>query len=240
MNFNALRRSLNIAIPIVACLAWSGLAGADPALVGIAGGSASGKTTLTKGLAAVLGERGKKVCVLSQDRYFDLVKQDPAHHVVLDRSPKPVPNFDHPTALNFARMEEDLETLLKGESAMVPAIEYTQVHSGKTEPLGPCEVILFEGIHAFYSEKLIQAMKFRIFVKHPEEHRIKRRVERDERERNSPPAETMEFFTKMVKPMHDEHIEPRQKIADRIVSGSDTRDLRCLNELVGAILNLEE
>jgi uridine kinase len=220
---------------------WSSQTFAQTTLVGISGGSASGKSTLTEGLFVRLSKIGLKTCVFSQDRYFDSSLQDPSLHVFIENIGLTISNYDHPSCMDFNRMETDLLLLLEGKEVQVPIIEYNvPKKSGKTDPIGPCDIVLMEGIHTFTWDNINKLIHLRIFVSHPEEGRQTRRIIRDEAERAVPQDETREIFEKIVKPMHDQYVEPQSKHADRIIEGHQTRSEALLDDLVAEILEIKQ
>ncbi len=190
-----------------------------PRLILIAGGTASGKSTI----AASLKERlaGFSVAVFSHDHYY----RDLSH---LTKKEHEEYNFDHPDAIESGNLIEDLKLLLGGRPVDIPVYDYaTYTRSGITYHVPASEIIIIEGIFALYYRDLNAMADLKIFVDSPPDIRLQRRIERDTADRGYSRDEIIERYQKTVKPMHDIYIEPARKIADIIVSGIDNVDNIC-------------
>lgn len=181
-------------------------------MVGITGGSGAGKTTLAVKLASLLEKNSSQVCNISQDRYY-------LPHGM--RSAEGVENFDHPFAFNHQLLRTHLRELQAGNAVEIPLdVMDPRYPAQKAEKVGPCQVIILEGIHAFYDEAIREQLNLKIFVDLDDQERLSRRLVRDEKERNCPQAETQAMYDSMVRPMYDRFIEPAKTFADRIISGN--------------------
>lgn len=183
----------------------------SPHIIGIAGGSGSGKTYFAKALKAELN-RGSRVCeIIYQDSYY------------IDQSAKfdfdgGSVNFDHPSSLDFDLLARHLRALKTGKPIAVPIYDFV-THSRKpeTEEVSPLPIILVDGILIFDPPYLREVFDDRIFFETPESLRFQRRLERDVVERGRKEEGVRQQFEKQVKPMHDQFVEPTKVFADTIV-----------------------
>lgn len=177
-------------------------------VIGIAGGTGSGKTTLTKKLK----ERfGPDVSVIYHDNYYK-------RHEGMTYEERSKLNYDHPDAFDTDRLVRDLITLRSGESIQCPVYDYT-VHnrSDKTVEVKPTRVVIVEGILIFENEALRRLMDIKIFVDTDADVRILRRLVRDVKERGRTLDSVVDQYLNTVKPMHEAFVEPSKKYADLIV-----------------------
>ncbi len=181
-----------------------------PIVIGIAGGTGSGKTTLTKHLKERFGEN---VSVVYHDNYYNRL-----YNMTYDERAKI--NYDAPEAFETELMVEHLKRLRNGESIECPVYDYT-IHnrSDETMIIEPCEVIIIEGILVFQCEELRSLMDIKIFVDTDADERIMRRIQRDVCERERPIESVINQYRATVKPMHEKYVEPSKKYADIIVVG---------------------
>ena len=193
-----------------------------PIVIGIAGGTGSGKTTLTKHLKERFGEN---VSVVYHDNYYNRL-----YNMTYDERAKI--NYDAPEAFETELMVEHLKKLRNGESIECPVYDYT-IHnrSDETMIIEPCEVIIIEGILVFQCEELRSLMDIKIFVDTDADERIMRRIQRDVCERERPIESVINQYRATVKPMHEKYVEPSKKYADIIVVGGGnnlvTLDMIC-------------
>ena len=180
----------------------------DTMVIGIAGGTGSGKTTLTRRLKERFGEN---VSVLYHDNYY---KQ----HDEMPYEERCKLNYDHPDAFDTELMIRDLEALRRGETIYCPVYDYT-IHNRGTERLEvrPTKVILVEGILIFENKALRDLMDIKIFVDTDADVRILRRILRDVEERGRSLDSVVEQYLTTVKPMHEQFVEPSKRCADIIV-----------------------
>lgn len=178
-------------------------------MVGVAGGSGSGKTYFAKALARRLGR--DRCAILYQDSfYFDQSKK-------FDRDGGVV-NFDHPESIDFALMTEKLGQLKQGQAVEIPVYDFvTHTRKPETESVLPKPVIIVDGILIFHDERLRQLLDERLYFDTPEELRFKRRLERDVRVRGRTPEGVSAQFYKQVKPMHDQFVEPSKAHASVVI-----------------------
>ena len=179
-----------------------------PLMIGIAGGTGSGKTTLVNRLKEQFGD---DISVLSHDSYYA------AHHD-LTLEERQALNYDHPAAFDTDRMIQDLLTLRDGDPIQCPVYDYS-IHdrTDKTTEIHPNKVILVDGILIFENETLRNLMDIKIYVDTDADVRILRRILRDVKERGRSLDSVVTQYLTTVKPMHEQFIEPSKRFADIIV-----------------------
>ena len=180
----------------------------DILVIGIAGGTGSGKTTLVKNLANIFAD---EVTVLSHDNYYK-------RHDDLTYEQRCLLNYDEPDAFDTSLMAYQLDCLRHGQSIQCPTYDYT-VHnrSDKTIHIVPNRVIIVEGILIFENEDLRNLMDIRIFVDTDADVRLCRRIKRDVNKRGRSVTSVLEQYQTTVKPMHEKFVEPSKKFAHLIV-----------------------
>lgn len=178
-------------------------------VIGIAGGSGSGKTTVVQAIASRLNEH---VAVISQDSYYkdlcDATDEEKRTH-----------NFDHPDSIDWELLTSQLKELKAGHSVMQPVYSYISCTRSKTETvrIDPAEVIIIEGILIFNCKQLMEQMDIKVFVDADDDDRLMRVMERDIVERGKDVRWIIERYTRTVKPMYLQFIEPAKRYADVIV-----------------------
>ena len=180
----------------------------DILVIGIAGGTGSGKTTLVKRLAEIFdGE----VTVLSHDNYYK-------RHDELTYEERCLLNYDEPDAFDTSLMAYQLDCLRHGQAIECPVYDYT-VHnrSNDTIHVVPHRVIIVEGIMIFENEDLRNLMDIRIFVDTDADVRLCRRIKRDVNKRGRSMQSVLDQYQTTVKPMHEKFVEPSKKFAHLIV-----------------------
>ncbi len=181
-------------------------------MIAIAGGSASGKTTLARALSSRLGSQ--RSLILSQDHYY----RDQSHH--FDKDGGEV-NFDHPSALDFDLLALHLAALKKSLPIEVPQYDF-KTHKRRTtvEHQVPHEVVIVDGTLVLAVPGVREMFDVGIFVETDENLRFTRRVQRDVQERGRTVSGVEAQFINQVKPMHDIFVEPSKKFAGLVVSGA--------------------
>ena len=180
----------------------------DILVIGIAGGTGSGKTTLMENLVKHFGD---EVTVMSHDNYYK-------RHDEMTLQERSQINYDEPGAFDTSLMAYHLECLRRGEGVECPVYDYT-VHnrSDETIHLDAKPVIIVEGIMIFENEQLRNMMDIRIFVDTDADVRICRRIKRDVQKRGRTVESVIEQYQKTVKPMHEKYVEPSKKYANIVV-----------------------
>jgi len=178
-------------------------------IIGIAGGSGSGKSTVVKKVVKRLSK--DSVSVIYQDSYY----KDNGHLTAEDRSKI---NFDHPSAIEFSLLVKHLDMLRQGLEIPMPIYSYlTCARSKETIPVLPKEVVIVEGILILQNPRLRERMDIKIFVDADGDDRLMRIIYRDIKERGRSFIEVLEHYERFVKPMHLQFIEPTKRYADIIV-----------------------
>ena len=178
-------------------------------IIGIAGGSGSGKSTVVRRLQRVFKDR---IVVIPQDSYY----KDSGH---LTEEEKKVYNFDHPNAIDFDLLCEQVDQIKKGQAIEQPVYSYITCERSKTETVHvePADIILVEGILIFTCQKLMKQMDIKVFVDADDDDRLSRIMQRDIEERGKDVAAVIKRYNDLVKPMHLQFIAPSKRYADIIV-----------------------
>jgi uridine kinase len=177
-------------------------------VIGIAGGSGSGKTTVVKKIMNLFPKQD--VILLSQDNYY----KDISH---LSAESRKETNFDHPDSIEFTLLEQQIIQLLKGHNIVQPAYSYLTCARTEGKIIEPKKVIVVEGILLFTDATLRQLFDVKIYVDAQADERLIRLIKRDTIERGRDAAEVLNRYEKTVRPMHDQFIEPTKKYADIII-----------------------
>ena len=179
-------------------------------VIGIAGGSGSGKTTVVKAITERL--KAERVVVIPQDSYYkdssDLSDEEKRNH-----------NFDHPDAIDWELLCEQLTDLKHGKTIQQPVYSYISCSRSKTETVTvePADVIIIEGILIFTCKPLRDQMDIKIFVDADDDDRLMRVMARDITERGKDVHWVIERYSRTVKPMYLQFIEPSKRYADIII-----------------------
>ncbi|MCL1973556.1 MAG: uridine kinase [Bacteroidetes bacterium] len=178
-------------------------------IIGIAGGTGSGKTTVVKKIMELLSTQ--EVAVIPQDAYY----KDSSHLPLQERLEL---NFDHPDSLDFELLVKHIKELRKGKPIEQPIYSYlTCSRSKETIPVAPAQVIIIEGILIFSSQELRKCMDIKVFVDADADDRLSRVICRDIMERGRSVDKVLQRYEAVVKPMHLQFIEPAKRYADIIV-----------------------
>jgi len=201
-------------------------------ILGIAGGSGCGKTTVVKKMVNSLPK--DSVAVISQDFYY----KDNGHLSAEERAKI---NFDHPASIEFNLLVKHLEMLRAGQSIEMPIYSYlTCARAKETIPVKPKKVIILEGILIFTNARLRKLLDIMTFVDADADDRLMRIIWRDIEERGRSFKEVLDHYEKFVKPMHLQFIEPTKRYADIIVPQGGENDI-AIDILASRIkLNLEK
>jgi uridine kinase len=180
-----------------------------PLVIGVAGGSGSGKTTVMNAILDRVGP--ERVAVLPHDVYY----RDLSHLPLEERAQV---NFDHPDAFDNALYRMHLDALIAGQPVQVPSYDYaTYVRLPESVAVAPQPVVLLEGILIFVDVQLRARMGVKIFVDAESDLRIIRRIQRDTQSRGRSVESVIEQYLKTVRPMHLEFVEPSKRYADIII-----------------------
>jgi uridine kinase len=180
-----------------------------PFIIGVAGGSGSGKTTVTQQVLATIGP--EMVSVVIQDYYYC----DQTHLSMEDRLKT---NYDHPRAFDWPLIIEQVEALRAGKSIEMPVYDFSNhTRSTRTITVKPAPVIVIEGLFPLYDAALREMMSLKIFVDTDSDVRFIRRLQRDIVERGRTTESVIEQYLETVRPMHNQFIEPTKRHADVIL-----------------------
>lgn len=195
-------------------------------IIGIAGGTGSGKTTVVRKIIETLP--ADVVAVIPQDSYYK-------HQWDVPEDQRKLTNFDHPNAFDWELFEEQIEALRNGQAIEQPTYSYlTCTRQKETIHVEPREVIIVEGIMALYDKKLRDLMDLKIFVDADTDERLLRVIERDIAERGHPLEMLIDKYRNVLKPMHDEFIEPTKLYADIIIpnGGDNARAVAMMRQFI--------
>ncbi len=179
-------------------------------VIAIGGGSASGKTTLAALLPGALAPLS--TVVIAEDDYYRDNRAEPGF--VAEAY-----NFDHPDARDHALLTQHLAALRAGEGVQQPLYDFT-VHGRRSEsrPIGPCDIVVVEGIHILSSPALLECVDLKVYVDTPDDVRLARRLIRDVTERARTPAFVVQQYLSTVRPMHVRFTEPTKWCADLVIA----------------------
>jgi len=186
-------------------------------VIGMAGGTASGKSTLARRLAEHIGDR---LLVITHDRYYLDVAEPRGH------------NYDHPDALDTQLLVENLDALRAGEHALLPDYDF-RTHRRRPAPerVAPRPLVLVEGILVLANAALRQRMDYTVYVHTADDLRLVRRLRRDTVERGRDVAGVLEQYLSTVRPMHQQFVEPSRQDVHLELSGEVDLDAN-LNRLL--------
>lgn len=180
-------------------------------IIGIAGGTGSGKTTVVRKIMEALPPR--EVALIPQDSYYN----DTTHLTMEERRRI---NFDHPDAFDWPLLIRQVEQLRQGIAIEQPTYSYlVSNRQAETIHVEPCQFIIIEGIMALWNKKLRDMMDLKIYVDASPDERLIRVIQRDTMERGRTAQMVVDRYLKVLKPMHDEFIEPTKQYADLIMPG---------------------
>jgi len=180
-----------------------------PFVIGVAGGSGSGKSTVTREVLASIGP--EMVAVVMQDDYY----LDQTH---LPPEERYKTNYDHPDAFDWPLMMQHVQALRRGEAIEIPEYDFSlHNRSSKTITVKPAPVIVIEGLFALYDADLRKMMSLKIFVDTAPDVRFIRRLQRDIAERGRSTESVIKQYLETVRPMHKQFIEPTKRRADVIL-----------------------
>jgi uridine kinase len=186
-------------------------------IIGIAGGSGSGKSTVVKKIIAKLPKNA--VSIIPQDAYY----KDNGHLSAKERAKI---NFDHPSSIEFSLLIKHLDLLKKGKSIDMPIYSYlTCARAKETIPIAPRKVVIVEGILILCNPRMRDRMDIKVFVDADGDDRLIRIIHRDIEERGRSFRDVLHHYERYVKPMHLQFIEPTKRYADIIVPQGGNNDV---------------
>ncbi len=195
-------------------------------IIGICGGTGSGKTTIARAIVEAVGEQN--VVLVEQDSYYRNLADmplDDRHHA----------NFDHPDAIDSDLLVNHIKRLKLGQPIEIPIYDMvTHTRSDRVEVIEPRPVVIVEGILIFSEPRILELLDVRVFVDTPDDIRLLRRLRRDINERGRTFERTLDQYEKTIRPMHFEFVEPSKRVADVIIpeGGQTDTSIKMLCSLV--------
>lgn len=202
----------------------------SPFVIGVAGGTASGKTTLATKLKSAIPQDST---ILSHDFYYQANADIPFEQRVSL-------NYDHPNSFDTHLMIEDIKKLKSGQAIDYPQYSFEEyTRTNETVHLEPTRVIIVEGFLIFENKELLDLMDIKVFVDTDADIRLIRRLTRDVKERGRSLDSVISQYMNTVKPMHEQFVEPSKKYADIIIpqGGENQVALHMLIDHINALLN---
>lgn len=202
-----------------------------PILIGIAGGSASGKTSISKKLKKTY-EQTQSVVIIRQDDYY----KDQTH---LDMSERVKTNYDHPFAFDTDLLMSQLDQLMDGKSIEKPIYDFVHhTRSTQTEIIEPCDVVVLEGLFVLEEQEIRNRLNIKIYVDTDADIRFIRRLQRDVEDRGRTLQSVITQYTQTVRVMHEQFIEPSKRYADVIIpeGGKNEVAIDLLTTKIGSII----
>jgi uridine kinase len=200
-------------------------------LIGIAGGSGSGKTLVSRRIVEDLGS--DRVIIIQQDSYY----RDLSHLPLEERATR---NFDHPESIDAEILIEQMDALLHKRTIEQPIYDFSiHAHKPQRRRIGPHSIIVLEGILILYDPHLREMMDIKVYVDTDSDVRLLRRLRRDVRERGRSVESVLEQYEKSVRPMHLQFVEPTKRFADIIIpeGGHNLVAIDLLQTKIRALLN---
>lgn len=178
-------------------------------IIGICGGTGSGKTTIARAIVGAIG--AERVILVEQDSYYRNLADMP-----LDERHQA--NFDHPDSIDSDLLFNHLRRLKNGDTIEMPIYDFkTHTRSGETEHIEPKQVVIVEGILIFAEPRIAGLLDVKVFVDTPDDIRFIRRLKRDINERGRTMESVIAQYYRTVRPMHHEFVEPSKRLADVII-----------------------
>ncbi len=198
-------------------------------IIGICGGTGSGKTTIARKIVKNVGE--ENLILVEQDSYYLNLADMP-----LDERRQA--NFDHPEAIDSESLVELLTELKNGNSVEVPIYDFkTHTRLSETQHFKPKSIVIVEGILIFALPKVLELLDVKVFIDTPDDIRLLRRIQRDVQERGRTIEQTLRQYEKTIRPMHYEFVEPSKSYADIVVSRDNQSEV--VVKLLCSLINEE-
>ena len=195
-------------------------------LIGIAGGTGSGKTSIANYLLKEF--KNNQLTVIEQDSYY----KDNSNLSLDGRNQL---NFDHPDAIDLQLFNKQILRLLSGKPVEIPIYDFSIHNRTQQQKLvSPCKIIVIEGILTLYFESLRKLMNIKVFVDTPDKIRFKRRLSRDIENRGRTLMSVTNQYESTVQPMYKQFVEPSKKFADIIITGG-VKNKEAINTLINNI-----
>lgn len=203
-----------------------------PIIIGITGGSGSGKTTIAHEIANQI-EANDRIVIMTQDSYYK-------DNTGLPMSERQKINYDHPNAFDMPLLEAQLNQLLHRKPIEMTTYDFTEhTRSDKTVHINPADIIILEGILVLFNEEIRNLMDIKVYVDTDDDIRFIRRLERDMKERGRSLDSVINQYLTTVKPMYHQFIEPTKRYADIIIpeGGENNVAIDMITTKVRSVLN---
>lgn len=204
-----------------------------PVIIGITGGSGSGKTTIAHEIAQGIADQDQdRILILTQDSYYK-------DNTGLSMQERKQINYDHPNAFDLPLLEAQINQLIHRKAIEMPTYDFTQhTRSDKTIHVEPADIIILEGILVLFNEDIRNMMDIKAFVDTDDDIRFIRRLERDMKERGRSLDSVINQYLATVKPMYHQFIEPTKRYADIIIpeGGENNVAIDMLKTKISSIL----
>ena len=197
-----------------------------PFVIGVAGGSGSGKTTVVKHITQTVGD--DNLVLLQHDSYYRDLKHIPFEERIKQ-------NYDHPSSLETELLVRHVHALIEGYSVKMPIYDFTNhVRADEVIEITPKPIILVDGILIFYEKELREIMDVKVFVDTDDDLRLLRRLKRDINDRGRSVNSVLNQYETFVRPMHLEFVEPSKRYADIIIphGGQNKAALEIVNAFI--------
>lgn len=198
----------------------------EPLIIGVAGGSGSGKTTVVRHIIDSIGKQN--ILLLQHDSYYRDLK-----HLSFEKRTQQ--NFDHPSSLETELLIRHIKALKEGYQVEVPIYDFSQhIRKEERRVVNPRKIILIDGILIFSEQELLEQMDIKLYVDTDDDIRLLRRIKRDIMERDRQLEDVLNQYKKFVRPMHLEFVEPSKRYADIIIprGGQNEVALDMVNALI--------
>ena len=191
-------------------------------IIGITGGSGSGKTYLTNKIVDKFGD--KNINIIKMDSYY----KDLAHLSMQERE---INNFDHPDAFDFELLLDHLNILFNKNSVQIPIYDYkTHTRKKTVEKIKYKPIIIIEGIFSIHYKKLRDLMDYKVFIETTNKTRKERTINRDKISRDRTLESILNQYEKMVEPMYEKYIKPMKNVSNLIIKENDKNNIN-INKL---------
>lgn len=203
-----------------------------PVVIGIAGGSGSGKTTIAHEIADRITDQDR-ILIMTQDSYYK-------DNTGVPMQQRKKINYDHPDAFDLPLLKKQLNKLLHRQAIEMPTYDFTaHTRSSKTIHVQPADIIILEGILVLFNRDIRQLMDIKVYVDTDDDIRFIRRLERDMKERGRSLESVIKQYLATVKPMYHQFIEPTKRYADIIVpeGGENNVAIDMLTTKIKSVLN---
>lgn len=198
----------------------------EPLIIGVAGGSGSGKTTVVRHIIDSIGKQN--ILLLQHDSYYRDLK-----HLSFEKRTQQ--NFDHPSSLETELLIRHIKALKEGYQVEVPIYDFSKhIRKEESRVVNPRKIILIDGILIFSEQELLEEMDIKLYVDTDDDIRLLRRIKRDIMERDRQLEDVLNQYKKFVRPMHLEFVEPSKRYADIIIprGGQNEVALDMVNALI--------